>query len=146
MANKKGFVDKQAFLSKAQNLRRVGMEIEGIGLVGVRELNGKQLLAYNERIRQMKQRDPEVNTSNALELLALLVSMSVCDDEGNLLFTEQDVQDLQEVSSDTLIKISAKALELSGLAEEKVTEATDSLKKAMSESSTTVSPRNSESQ
>ena len=141
----KKFVNREAFLSPAQNLKRAGMELEGIGMVGVRELNGRQILIYNQRIRQMMEKDSKVNPENAMEIIALLVSMSVCDDEGNLLFTEEDVTALMEASFDSLIKIAGKATELSGLSKEKSGEVSSSLKNALTSSSTTDSPRSSES-
>ena len=74
-----------------------------------------------------------------MRLAALLVSMSVSDGDGNLLFTEADVETLSDLPFEKLRTVADKALELSG-----VHEVASNLKKAL-DSSTTDSPRSSTS-
>lgn len=111
------------------------MVIDGVGTIGVRELSGQQLLEYNERVNAMKDKNPTLDTSTSMELMSMLVVMSVCDEDGNLLFNMDDVEQIKQISFDTQITIATKALELSGLAKEAVTEAKESLKKAVTDSS-----------
>ncbi|HLE52698.1 MAG TPA: hypothetical protein VI755_11585 [Anaerolineales bacterium] len=130
---------REAFLNSAKNLKRETVEIDGLGAVYVRELTGRQMVRFNEQIDAMKANGSDVNMERAMRLAALLVSMSVSDGDGNLLFTEADVETLSDLPFEKLRTVADKALELSG-----VHEVASNLKKAL-DSSTTDSPRSSTS-
>jgi len=130
---------REAFLNSAKNLKRETVEIDGLGAVYVRELTGRQMVRFNEQIDAMKANGSDVNMERAMRLAALLVSMSVSDGDGNLLFTEADVETLSDLPFEKLRTVADKALVLSG-----VHEVASNLKKAL-DSSTTDSPRSSTS-
>ncbi len=120
-------LDRATFLSSSTKLRKEMVELDE-GVVYVRELSGKAVLEYNEKIEELKKQNKELTTSNSLELLALLVSKSVCDEDGNLLFTEADVNSLMDTSMNTLKKLSEKVLQISGVSPEVIAEVADKLK------------------
>jgi hypothetical protein len=133
---KQKVLDKTAFLSSSSNLKREKVELD-IGIVYVRELSGKALLEYNEKIEELKKDNPEINNSNSLELVALLVSKSACDEKGELLFAPEDVKELMDGSFATLKLLAEKAMVVSGIKQNVISEVTSNLKNAQTGSSTT---------
>ena len=99
------------------------------GALWLRELTTSQLLSWNERIEQLRGDGKEINARNSIQLMALMVSYSVVDGDGQLLFTEDDAAQLAENKISTLTLLSTKALELSGM-NINLDEVTNSLKKA----------------
>lgn len=85
------------------------------GWVKVRGLSGKQRDDFEKSIMVGKGRDRSVNLSN---MRAKLVSRTVVDEEGGLLFGEADVPALGEKSAVALQRIVDVALRLSGLTEQ----------------------------
>lgn len=133
MANKKPskMVTRDAFLDSARHLKKEIIELEGLGPVFVRELTGRQMLTFNEQIDAMKVDGAEVSAGRAMRLAALLVSMSACDENGELLFTEADVDRLSDLPFEKLRAVAEKALALSGLYT-----IAENLKKSLSDSGT----------
>lgn len=132
---KKNVLNRESFLSSSTSLKKEKVELDE-GIVYVRELSGKSLLEYNGRIEELKQINPELTTANSLELVALLVSKAVCDSEGNLLFTEADVEGLMNKSMATLKLLAEKAMTVSGLSQDKIDEVNKQLTKTVPSAST----------
>lgn len=133
---KKKVLSRADFLSTSANLKRELVDVDELGgSVYLRELSAKQILIYNERIQKLQADNPNLSPSNSVDLMAILVSMTACDSEGALLFTESDVQALAENNLNLLITLSAKALEVSGMNTSAVDEVTENLKKTEIESS-----------
>jgi len=123
-------------LSRADFLAATEMKREAVpvpelgGTVYLSQLYAAQLLDYNELIQKLK-RDgmQDVTPSTSLALMARLVSMSACDEDGNPLFTEADVKELVKSHPSVLLALSTKAMELSGLSSDAVKEVVTQLKK-----------------
>jgi hypothetical protein len=135
---KKKLLTREAFLSASKQLNKELVMLPELGgSVYVRELSGKQLLEYNERIEKLQKDNPELTPSSSLELMCLLVSLVTCDDEGNLLFTEEDVKELGNNSFAVLSRLTSKALELSGINPKAIDEVLSNLPNEKKDSSTT---------
>ncbi len=133
---KRKVLSRVDFLSAAANLKRELVEVEALGgAVYLRELSAKQVLEYNERIRNLQTDGSSLTPSSSVDLMAALISMTACDEDGALMFTEADVQKLAENNINLLITLSAKALEVSGMNTAAVVEVTDQLKKTEIDSS-----------
>ena len=127
---KKKVLSRADFLSASTNLKRELVDVDELGgAVYLRELSAKQILIYNERIQKLQADNPQLTPSTSVDLMAVLISMTACDSEGALLFTESDVQSLAENNLNLLITLSAKALEVSGMGNAAVDEVTSELKK-----------------
>jgi hypothetical protein len=107
------------------------------GSVYLRELSTGQLLEYNSRVDGFRSTGNELTPAASLELMSLLISLSACGEDGSLLFTEADVKALSDNSIGVLIRLSTKALEVSGLGKGIAEEVADNLKKAQTDSSAT---------
>jgi len=109
-------LNKNDFLNATSKLKKELVELPEMGgSVYVREMSGIQLLTYNERVLELQKNSKEITPVVSVALMALLVSMTVSDEDGNLLFTEADAKALAQNSLSVLIKLSTKALEVAGL-------------------------------
>ena len=131
-------------LSRADFIAATQMQREAVpvpelgGTVYITQLYAAQLLDYNEAIQQLKKDGEQAITPSAsLALMARLVSMAACDENGLPLFTEADVKELVKSHPGVLLALSVKAMELSGLSGEAVREVAEQLKKNRSVDSST---------
>ena len=130
------FLDKDAFLRQSKNLRKVVCELPELGgKVYVRELSGKSLLAYNERIKALQADGTEITASNSVELMCFMVSLTVVDTDGNLMFAEDEAAGLADGSLSVLLTLSQAAMEVSGINAEAMAEVTSKLKNDRNSSS-----------
>lgn len=142
--------DEVKILTKADFLAAVQMKREAVpvpelgGTVYISQLYAAQLLDYNEYIQQLKSEGMnEVTPSASLALMARLVSLAACDENGLPLFTENDVKELVKSHPGVLLALSTKAMELSGLSNDAVNEVVEQLKKNQNSGSFTNSPKSS---
>jgi hypothetical protein len=105
------------------------------GSVYIRDLGGKSLLKYKERIDELSKINLELDVYNSIEIMSLLVSLTACDENDNLIFTEDDVKKLSEKNLFVLMRLSTKALEVSGMSQNVINEVTSKLKNAPQDSS-----------
>lgn len=120
------------------SIRKELVEVPELGgSVYIRELGGKGLLQYREKIEEFQKQSPELNESNSLDLMALLISLTACDKEGNLIFSEKDVKNLAETHIGVLMRLSTKALQMTGLGNDAIQEVSANLKNAQADSSIT---------
>lgn len=91
------------------------------GTVKVRGLTGAERDRYENDSLDQKGKNMKVNLTNAR---ARLVALSLVDDDGKLLFTEQDVRALGRKSAAALDRIFSVAQRLSGLTQEDMDELT----------------------
>jgi hypothetical protein len=122
---------REALLAPSQSLKRKLVEIPSLGgSIWLREISGRGLLEYRERLEKLSKDSPEMNAGNSLELMALLVAKTACDEDGKLLYTEADVQALADNGLDLLLTLTGEAMALSGLPSETIKEVADNLKNA----------------
>ena len=119
------------FLETANNFKRELVPVPSLnGSVLIGELSSLQIIEFNERIKELELKDKkDITLSTSIELMALLISMSACDESGNPLFTEADVMGLTRNSPSMLMELSTKVLEVSGMNSAAVNEVTSQLKK-----------------
>lgn len=117
------------------------------GSIYIRELSTPQIITFNRRIKELSADNKEVGFDTSLELMALAVSLSACDGDGQLLFTEDDVNQLLQNKIAVLMSLSTKALTISGLdlaiANGLTSEVAANLKKGRMTSSASTLPVNS---
>lgn len=100
------------------------------GGVYVSELSAAQVVLYNERLKAMIGKGKKAVTPSAsIELTALLISMTVCGEDGDLLFTEADAKRLTRTNLEDFMMLGTKALEVSKMNPTAAAEMKDLLKK-----------------
>jgi hypothetical protein len=106
-------------LTRAQILGAIDLVIEPVfvpewgGTVYVRNLNGKGRDAFEgSRIRIKENNKVEMVHDNTR---ARLLALTVCDEAGTLVFSEEDIEALGEKNAATLDKLFDVAQRLSGL-------------------------------
>lgn len=95
------------------------------GFVYVRVISGKTRDAFEFRIASegaaSKKAKKEYNPPN---IRARLVSLTACDEKGQLLFSEEDIQKLGELSCAALDRVFSKASEINALSKKDVEDLT----------------------
>ncbi len=137
MSEKKKVLSRADFLGASQKLKRELVDVPALGgAVYLREVSVSQMLAYNARLQSLQAKGKKkVTFATSIELMALLLSMTACDEDGNLLFTEADVKALADNSPAVLLELSVKAMQVSGMNSAAIKEVAANLKKARSGSS-----------
>jgi hypothetical protein len=119
------------FIKKLDSFKREIVPLQMGGAVYVAELSAAQVLTYNERLQGLQTKGKKkVDPSTSVELMALMVSMAVCDEQGAPLFSEEDAKKLMRANLNDLLTLSIKAMELSGMSGDAVQEVAANLKKA----------------
>jgi len=107
------------------------------GDVYVRGMSGEARDKFEMLILQTNGKSKKANTEN---FRAKLASMTVCDENGDLLFTEDDVKELAKKSAAALQRIFIVAQRLSRIGNEDVKELAEGLQENPLEGSASVSP------
>lgn len=107
-----GLLTRDAILGKGDLAHEDVSVPEWGGHVRVRELMGSEKDAYEKHVVRMKNGAPEMHLEGAR---ALLVSLSIVDESGQRLFTEDDVEELGRKSARALDRVYEVASRLSGL-------------------------------
>jgi len=105
------------------------------GAVRLKSLTGTERDRFEASVVQGQGRNTTVNMQN---LRAKLVALSAIDEQGNPLFTEEDVKWLGGKSAKALNRLFNAAQSLSGLSESDVKELTANFSDARSDGSTSV--------
>ncbi len=105
---------------------------EDVGVI-VRGLNGTERDRFEGSILDQSGKKTKVNMQNAR---ARLVSMSVVDEKGKLVFSQADVQALGSKNAAALDRIFEAASRLSGISEDDMEELVKNSEAIPSESST----------
>ena len=114
-------------LNKEQILQIEDLPFEDVeipewdGMVRVRTMTGTERDAFEESIVDFKNKDRKTNFQN---LRAKLVAKTVIDENGNLLFTDEDVIKLGKKSAKALDRIFEVAQRLNGLGQKDIEELT----------------------
>ena len=100
-------------------LKRELVEFPDLGIsVYVREFSSTQVLQFNERFREYQKNGTKERTPETyLDLMTFIISISVCDENGNLLFSsEEEAKKLKDTFGMTFMDaLSTKALDISGV-------------------------------
>lgn len=89
--------------------------------VRVKALSGKERDAFEASIVQVQGRQTSLNMAN---IRAKLVALAVVDEDGNRVFSDDDVDALGELNASALDRIFTVALRLSGLSQQDLAEMT----------------------
>ena len=126
-------LSKAAILA-AQDLSTEVVEVpEWGGSVMVRAMTGRQRDVFESVIYKVKGKDVQLNIAN---VRAELVSRTVVDEGGTLLFSPEDVAALGDKSAAALDRIYAVAQRLSGITKDDIAELTENFTDGQSGAST----------
>ena len=109
-----------AFLTREQILQAQDIVRESVpvpewgGEVLVRSLTGAERDAYEATMIHLRGTDPQVNLANAR---AKLAARSMVDEQGQRLFSDEDVKALSQKSAAALQRVYDVASRLSGLSQ-----------------------------
>lgn len=112
----------------AQDLEKELVTVEAWGgSVYVRALTGAERDAFeaslvNERVVRRGRKSETTRETNLANLRARLCALTMCDEEGNRLFSDADVWELGKKSASALNKVFEVAQRLSGLSDDDVEE------------------------
>lgn len=138
----------KAELLSADLLKRELYPIPGTdAAVWMREMTTEHMLEF-KRMTEALQHDgvKETSAEQDIEIMTTVISFSICDDKGNLLFdTPEEARGLTQNNFNTLMDLGNKALELSGVKQGKA-EDKDNLPNAPMMSLSANSPLNSDEQ
>ncbi len=110
-------LSKEAILA-AQDLETQDIEVpQWGGVVRVRVMTGADREAFYQSIQDL---DPK---SKVRRISMLLIALCAVDEEGNRLFTEEDVETLARKSSKAIERVAKAIVRLNRLNEEAVEEA-----------------------
>lgn len=114
----------------AQDLEKELVEVkEWGGAVYVRALTGAERDAFEqslveERVVGRGRRQETTRTVNMRNARAKLCALTICDEDGNRLFSDADVKELGRKSAAALTRVYEVAARLSGLTDEDMEELT----------------------
>lgn len=120
-------LSKEAILS-ADDLEKELVEVpQWGGAVYVRALTGAERDAFEQSMVEMRtvrqgRKQETVREMRLQNIRARLCALTICDEEGNRLFTDADVQALGRKSASALNRVFQVAQRLSGLTDEDVEE------------------------
>jgi hypothetical protein len=142
MAKRKTLSKEDLLHPKSTKLELVEVPSLG-GSVYVRGLSGLGLLQYKREIEALgNPRDWKLEQS--LGSMTLIISLTVCDEAGNLLFTRDEADQLLNNGLDVVEMLAEKAAVVSGISRKDLDEAKNSLKNPLTLSpSTATLPENS---
>jgi len=127
------FLTKANLLEQGNLLKRDVCYIEQLnGYVYVQELCAYDILQYKNEITRIQAEwaDSEITPEASLELMSYLVSMTVCDAKGVLLFTRQEAKGMIRGSLTVLTQLANAAMKVCGISQDAIAEAQEKLKKA----------------
>lgn len=117
--------------------------------VWLRELSGDTIREYRHRIKQLEEAGiKDIPDAQGAEMMTYILANSICDEGGNLLFTEDEAKALTVNSLNTLTDIVNKVFAVSGAKVtdkgDVVSEVTDNLPNDPTRSLLESSPLNSD--
>lgn len=114
MAEVKALTKEQILGASDIQIKKVEIP-EWNGFVFVKGMTAKERDGFEASIIRM---NGKVRKVDMRDLRAKLVSKSICDEDGKLLFDEKDIKELGEKSASAVQRIFTVAQELSGLTDE----------------------------
>lgn len=95
-------LDKSALLNPFKYLQKEKVYLDKLGgYVWVREITAREQMLYNQRVDELD----KSNYLSTLDAICYLVSLAVCDETGQAIYTEADVQKIRENSIVTVLKL-----------------------------------------
>lgn len=117
-------LDKKTILAANDVVKELVFVPEWGGEVWVRGMTGASRDKFEASIVQTKGKDQTVNMTN---LRAKLASFTICDEQGQRLFSDADIMELSNKSAAALQRIFVVAQRLSGIGDDEVKELAEGL-------------------
>jgi hypothetical protein len=138
----------KADLLSGENLRRELVEVPDFGAsIWMRQMSAVEVIAFKKYINDMQAKGvKETTLEQDVEIMAFIISLSACDENGKLLFTPEEAKGLTRNNINVLTYLGSKALEISKIqigTNEFIGEATNTLPNAPKMSLSENSPKNS---
>jgi len=138
----------KADLLSGENLRRELVEVPDLDAsIWMRQMSAVEVITFKKYIEGFKSEGVTKTTyEQDVEIMAFVVSLSACDESGELLFTPEEAKGLNKNSVNTLMFLGDKALKLSKMqmgVNGFASEATNTLPNAPKMSLSQSSPANS---
>jgi hypothetical protein len=108
-------LDRDSILKQSDLVKQIVKVPEWGGEVWVRGMTAKERDDFEASIITRRGSTQVVNMKN---VRAKLAAYSICDEDGNLLFSEKDIDELAQKSATALQRIFEVAQVLSGITEE----------------------------
>lgn len=134
---KRKVLDKASFLLPKMEFYQIEGTPEGLFF---KELGGKALLEFKEYVEQIQKSADgasELQSFQAIDLMAKFIVLSACDEHGNPVFEENDMPALTEKNPALLLDMANFAMPLSGISPDALGEVAVNLKNDQPASSTT---------
>jgi hypothetical protein len=103
------------------------------GDIYIKGMTGTERDKYESTVMQANGKDISVNMINAR---ARMAAYTICDENGNNIFTEADIKELTKKSAKVLDKVFEIAMKLSGIGENDLSELSKNSMSAQTEDST----------
>lgn len=99
------------------NLRRELVEVPDLGAsVWMRQMSAVEVIEFKKFIESLKSEGVTVTTfEQDVEIMAFIISLSACDENGELLFTPEEAKGLTRQNINVLSYLGNKALEISNI-------------------------------
>lgn len=101
------------------------------GAVWVKGLTGAERDKFEASIIEQHGNQQTLHLDN---VRAKLCALSICDEDGNLIFNEKDIYALSAKSASALSRVFMAAKKLSGIGDEEVNELTEGMKRPFGDS------------
>jgi len=115
--------------------------------IWLREMSGEHVIEFKKYIDELKADGASDTTlEQDVEIMTMVISFSACDENGVLLFTQEDAKSLARNNLNLLMDLGNRALEISGVqvgAKGMSSEVADNLPNAPAKSSSVNLPRSS---
>lgn len=107
---------RDALLSGASFKRELVSVPELNGEIYLRDMGAPGVLAFNARVKELQVGgDKKLTAEISVKLMTYIISLSACDESGQLLFSESDVEGLANNNLEMLSRLASKALQISGV-------------------------------
>ncbi len=130
------------------NLKRELVPVPELGAsLWMQEMTAEHVIEFKKHIDTLRKNGQKESTlEQDVEIMTMVISFSACDENGTLLFTQDEAKGLTKNNLNVLMDLGNKALEISGVKIESqgfASEVTDNLPKAQPTSLSVTSPANS---
>ena len=100
-----------------QNLKRELVYVPALDAsLWMQQMNAGHTIEFKKYIDQYRtDGKKETSLEQDIEIMTLVISFSACDEEGNLLFTQEEAKGLTKNNLNVLLFLGNKALTISGL-------------------------------